>query len=99
MNAYCSVVPDALIDVLLNPITYCNSCPSRTPIINNNRPPAFQYFHAFANFPLAHTVNITLNCHSSVNFTKVYTLSPLILIERHVSILMHFTNGTVMLNA
>jgi hypothetical protein len=44
----------------------------RTRIINTH-PHCFGSFHLFLNFPLARKVIVILKCHSSVNFTPVFT--------------------------
>jgi hypothetical protein len=80
-------------------ITYCNRRPFRTRISNNNLSPEFHYFYPIANFPLTTTVKITLKFYSSLNFTRVYTLPSLNMVAHHLSILMHSTNETAVINA
>jgi len=73
ISAGCSVFPDTLIDLFLNLNTFYSRYSSRACIINI-RPPSFQSFHQFVNFPLVYAVTVILIRHFSVNVT-IFTSS------------------------
>jgi hypothetical protein len=75
INADYPVVANTLIDLSLNLKTCYGQWPPR-PRVNGISLHPFGSFHPFVNFPLAHTVIVLLNWHSSVGVTSLHTLRP-----------------------
>jgi hypothetical protein len=66
------VVRDTLNELILNPNACYSRCSSKMHITNYARLLSFEYFHRIVNFPLTHTVIVTLNCNYSVNLINFH---------------------------